>query len=55
MAYQLIQRVHIEMRKRKKGFDSLSVVGDLTILEVKLVHEGLSIKEVIEGLISDFK
>lgn len=35
--------------------DLLSVVSDLTILEVKLVHEGLAIKEVIEWLISNFK
>lgn len=33
----------------------LSVVCDLAILEVELVHEGLAIKEVIERLISNFK
>lgn len=33
----------------------LAVVGDLAILEVKFVHEGLAIKEVIERLITDLK
>lgn len=35
--------------------DLLSVVRDLAILEVKLVHKSLAIKEVIERLISNFK
>lgn len=33
----------------------LSIVGDLAVLKVKFVHEGLSIEEVIKGLISDLK
>lgn len=33
----------------------LSEVGDLSILEVKLVHEGLAVKQVIKGLISNLK
>lgn len=40
---------------KTSGSDLLSVVRDLTILEVKLVHEGLAIEEVIERLISNFK
>lgn len=30
-------------------------VGDLAILEVKFMHEGLAIKEVVEGLIPNLK
>lgn len=33
----------------------LPEVGDLAILEVKFVHEGLAIEEVIEGFISNLK
>lgn len=33
----------------------LSVVGDLSVLEVEFVHEGLAIKEMIERFISDLK
>lgn len=33
----------------------LSVVGDLAVLEVEFVHEGLAIKEVIERFISNLK
>lgn len=33
----------------------LSVVGDLTILEVEFVHKGLAIKEMVEGFISDLE
>lgn len=40
---------------KTSGSDLLSVVRNLTILEVKLVHEGLAIEEVIERLISNFK
>lgn len=30
----------------------LAIVGDMSILQVKLVHEGLPIKQVIKGLTS---
>lgn len=30
-------------------------VGDLSILEVKFVHQGLAIKEVVERLIPNLK
>ena len=33
----------------------LSEVGDLSILEVKFVHECLAVKQVIERLISNLK
>lgn len=33
----------------------LSVVGDLAILEVKFVHEGLTIKKVVKGFIPNLK
>lgn len=33
----------------------LSVVGDLAVLEVKFVHEGLTIKKVVKGFITDLK
>lgn len=33
----------------------LSEVGHLTVLEVKLVHEGLTIEKVVEGFIPDLK
>lgn len=33
----------------------LSVVGDLAVLEVKFVHEGLAIKKVVKGFITDLK
>lgn len=33
----------------------LAVVGDLAILEVKFVHEGLAIKKVVKGFVPDLK
>lgn len=46
---------YFEKERKNKRSNLLSVVCDLAILEVKLVHEGLAIKEVIERLISHFK
>lgn len=33
----------------------LSVVGDLAVLKVKFVHEGLTIKKVVKGFVPDLK
>lgn len=33
----------------------LSVVGHLPVLEVKFMHEGLTVKKVVKGLIPDLK
>lgn len=44
---------HIKGTEDKKLL--LSVVGDLAVLEVKFVHEGLTIKKVVKGFVSDLK
>lgn len=44
------------MTKHLFGFKVLlSVVGDLAILEVEFVHEGLAIEEMVERFISNLK